>query len=104
MKKAKKKTVKKTPKKTSAKTSVKASAKKTSAKKTSSKSSIVKTSKKIVDQMLVKISPALQEKIDHLIVTLESSKAQKVGDLSLLASKILLRAQEVSRSLRTKKK
>lgn len=60
---------------------------------------IRRTSKKMVDKVLVQISPQLQEKIDHLIETLESSKNTRVGDLSLMASKILLRAQDISRSI-----
>lgn len=67
-------------------------------------SKIGRTSKKMVDRVLVQISPQLQEKIDTLIVTLENSKQARVGDISLMASKILLRAQEISKSLRTEPK
>lgn len=65
---------------------------------------IRKTSKKIVDKVLVTINPQLQGKIDALIKTLESSREGRMNNLSLLAGKILVRAQEVSKSLRTARK
>lgn len=73
---------------------------KTSSKKTIT-SSLKRSSKKIVDQVLAKIPPQLQNRIDYLIATLENSKDTKLHDLTLLASKILIRAQEVSKQLRT---
>jgi len=68
------------------------------------KDNIKRTSKKLVDQVLVKMSPQLQDKIDHLIKTLEHSKRGPLADLSFMAGKILIRAQEVSRSLQAEKK
>lgn len=65
---------------------------------------IQKTSKKVIDNVLVKIQPPLQDKIDQLIVTLEKGRDGTMSDLSVLAGKILLRAQEISKSLRTVKK
>ena len=50
--------------------------------------------------MLVTITPQLQGKIDALIKTLENSREGGMNNLSLLAGKILVRAQDVSRSLR----
>lgn len=86
-------------------TSAKTSSKKAAGEKRTSKLSAFKrSSKKFVDKVLVKVSPQLQSKIDHLIQTLESSREGQLGDLSLLAGKILVRAQEVSRSLRGVKK
>lgn len=81
-------------------------AKKTSSKKSAETltSKVARTSKKMVDRVLVQISPQLQSKIDHLIETLETSKQTRVGDISLMASKILLRAQEISRHLRSEPK
>ncbi|MBX2986676.1 MAG: hypothetical protein KF802_02155 [Bdellovibrionaceae bacterium] len=73
--------------------------KKTS-KKSPARTGWVKTSKKMVDQVLVRMNPQLQDKIDRLIVTLESSREGKMGDLSLLAGKILMRAQSISQGLR----
>jgi hypothetical protein len=67
-------------------------------------SGLKRTSKKIADKVLSAINPPLQQKIDQLIHTLETSREGRMGDLSLLAGKILIRAQEVSRSLRTFKK
>lgn len=90
-------------KKTSKKTTAGKSGAKTSAK-TSAKAGLAgikKTSKKIVDKVLVTINPQLQGKIDALIKTLENSREGRMNNLSLLAGKILVRAQEVSRSLRT---
>jgi hypothetical protein len=58
----------------------------------------------MIDEMLVKISPALQGKIDHLVAVLENSREGKLGDLSFLAGKILLRAQDVSRGLKAMRK
>lgn len=92
-----------TSKKASAKTSMKPPAGgpvKTS-KKTSKIAGIRKTSKKIVDKVLVTITPQLQGKIDALIKTLENSREGGINNLSLLAGKILVRAQDVSKSLRT---
>jgi hypothetical protein len=62
-----------------------------------------RSSLKFLDQVLIKVSPQLQQKIDYLINTLESSKKTHVNQLSLLAGKILVRAQEVSQSLRKNK-
>lgn len=87
---------KKAPRKTSKKTSAKASS--------GFGDSLRRTSKKMVDKVLVQISPQLQDKIDHLIKTLESSKDTKVNDISLMASKILMRAQDISRNLRMTQK
>ncbi len=88
----KKKTSKKTARKTSAKTAS-----------TSKKKSMSKV-KNIVDRVLVKMNPQLQDKISQLTKTLEDSREARRGDLSLLAGKILIRAQEISRSLRGIKK
>lgn len=82
-------------------------AKKTSAKKaapTGRLGSLKKSSKKLVDQVLVRMSPQLQSKVDQLIQNLEVSREGRMGDLSLLAGKILIRAQEISKSLRQMKK
>ena len=57
-------------------------------------------SQKMIDDVLVKISPALQIRINHLVAVLENSREGKLGDLRFLGGKILLRAQEVSRSLK----
>ncbi len=57
-------------------------------------------SQKMIDDVLVKISPTLQGKINHLVAVLENSREGKLGDLSFLGGKILLRAQEVSRGLK----
>ena len=54
----------------------------------------------MIDDVLVKISPTLQGKINHLVAVLENSREGKLGDLSFLGGKILLRAQEVSRGLK----
>ena len=57
-------------------------------------------SQKMIDDVLVKISPTLQGKINHLVSVLENSREGKLGDLRFLGGKILLRAQEVSRGLK----
>lgn len=101
--------VKKTSKKTAKKAARKPAAKKAAPTSKKAKSSasqgrldgIRRTSKKLVDQMLVKVSPQLQDKIDNLIKTLESSRDGRIADLSLLAGKILIRAQNISHGLRT---
>lgn len=93
-----------TKKKTTRKASTKNAAKAKKGKGRRLKDNIKRTSKKLVDQVLVKMSPQLQEKIDHLIKTLEHSKRGPLGDLSFMAGKILIRAQEVSRSLQAEKK
>ncbi len=72
--------------------------KKTSKKKTPSKRWA--RSQKMIDDVLVKISPSLQGKINHLVSVLENSREGKLGDLRFLGGKILLRAQEVSRGLK----
>lgn len=79
-----------------------ASGKKTTKKasKKATKKSVYKRSQKMIDEMLVKISPTLQEKINNLVHVLENSREGKLGDLSFLAGKILLRAQEISKSLK----
>lgn len=72
-------------------------------KKTSKKSSLKSATKRVkkkVDEVLVRISPSLQQKVDRLIGTLDNSRQGLVGDLSFLASQILVRAQEVSKGLR----
>ena len=95
---------KKTPKKKiqkSTKKIIKKSTKKTD-KKTSKKMSWAR-SQKMIDDVLVKISPSLQGKINHLVAVLENSREGKLGDLSFLGGKILLRAQEVSRGLKALK-
>lgn len=72
-------------------------------KKTSKKTSLkaaTKRVKKKVDDVLVRISPGLQAKVDRLIGTLDNSRQGLTGDLSFLASQILVRAQEISRGLR----
>lgn len=87
---------KKTSKKTVRKTSKKAAG--------SSKKKSASKVKNIVDRVLVKMNPQLQDKIAQLTKTLEDSRDARRGDLSLLAGKILIRAQEISRSLRGLKK
>ena len=76
----------------------KKTAKKTTVKKKSSK--VWARSQKMIDDVLVKISPTLQGKINNLVAVLENSREGKLGDLSFLGGKILLRAQEVSRGLK----
>jgi hypothetical protein len=61
-------------------------------------------SQKMIDEMLVKINPALQEKINNLVSVLENSREGKLGDLSFLAGKILFRAQEISKNLKILRK
>lgn len=73
-------------------------------KKSTKKKTTPKNSKALVDQVLVKLSPQLQQKIEKLIATLETSKEGKMGDLTFLASKILMRAQEISRGIRQSRK
>ncbi len=77
---------------------IKKKVKKTSKKKTTKKRWA--RSQKMIDDVLVKISPTLQGKINHLVAVLENSREGKLGDLSFLGGKILLRAQEVSRGLK----
>lgn len=81
--------------------------KKKTSKKVTKKVSKKKTTKKrwarsqqVIDDVLVKISPTLQGKINHLVSVLENSREGKLGDLRFLGGKILLRAQEVSRGLK----
>ena len=77
--------------------------KKKTAKKTAKKKKTTKRwarSQKMIDDVLVKISPSLQGKINHLVSVLENSREGKLGDLRFLGGKILLRAQEVSRGLK----
>ena len=58
-------------------------------------------SQKMIDEILVKINPSLQGKINNLVAVLENSREGKLGDLRFLGGKILLRAQEVSRGLKS---
>lgn len=76
--------------------------KKKTSKKTTLKSATTRVKKK-VDDVLVRISPGLQQKVDRLIGTLDNSRQGLAGDLSFLASQILVRAQEISRGLRQMK-
>ena len=59
-----------------------------------------KRSSATIDKMLARISPQLKSKIDQLILTLEKTKDPAFRDMNLIGSKILLRAQEISRNLR----
>lgn len=79
--------------------------KKTTKAKTKKRASVKSSSsQQKIDEMLVRISPALQEKINQLVSALGSSKEGKLGDLSFLAGKILFRAQEISRGLKALRK
>ncbi len=79
---------------------LRAKATKTKATKKKKPSKAWARSQKMIDEILVKISPSLQGKINNLVEALENSREGKLGDLSFLGGKILLRAQEVSRGLR----
>lgn len=64
---------------------------------------VAKAPKKVADQVLARVSPQLQSKVDGLIKRLESSREGKLGDLTLLAGKILERAQVISKSLKPRR-
>lgn len=79
--------------------------KKTTKKKTSPKiKKRPSSTHQVIDDMLVKISPTLQSKINQLMGVLENSKEGRLGDLTFLAGKILQRAQDVSKSLKSLRK
>ena len=81
--------------------------KKTKTSKKSARTSIKKTSKKVaeksrqlVDDVMVKVSPAMQKRVDQLIETLQNTKEARIGDLKWLGGQILLRSKVVSDQLK----
>lgn len=54
-----------------------------------------------IDELLVKISPALQARVNHLVSMLENTREARLGDLTFLAGRILMRAQEISRGIKS---
>lgn len=63
------------------------------------KSKTIQTTKKMVDQILVKMPPGIQSKIDQISKTLEGVPAG--GDLKQIALKVLARAKDISKSIKT---
>lgn len=78
-----------------------ASKKKTSKKATSKKNSATGRSRQLVDDVLVKVSPQVQKRVDQLIDTLQNTKEARLGDLKWLGGQILLRSRDVSEQLKT---
>lgn len=71
---------------------------KKASKKTSRKLSA--KSRKLVDDVLVKVSPQVQKRVDQLIETLQNTREARMGDLKWLGGQILLRSREVSEQLK----
>lgn len=54
-----------------------------------------------VDDVLVKVSPQVQKRVDTLIATLQDTREARMGDLKWLAGQILLRSREISAQLKS---
>lgn len=91
-------------KKASKKISSKSASGKGAAKRTTKKSAAKKStgfkSRQLVDEVLVKVSPQVQKRVDQLIDTLNNTKEARLGDLKWLAGQILLRSKEISSQLK----
>lgn len=60
----------------------------------------LQNSRRLVDDVLVKVSPQVQKRVDQLIGTLNDTKEARMGDLKWLAGQILLRSREISQQLK----
>lgn len=75
--------------------------KKKTSKKTTSKKTTTARPRQLVDDMLIKVTPQVQKRMDQLIDTLQNTKEARIGDLKWLGGQILLRSRDVSDQLKT---
>jgi hypothetical protein len=65
--------------------------------------SVKRTTKKMVDDFLIKVNPQVQKQVDHLKSTLEKTPTS-ISDLKMLGLRVLERAKNLSQTLRAESK